>query len=129
MPHILIDYSANLDQLVDLNQVCNALLKEATQIDAFPMAGVRVRAVRVDHYAIADGNPDHAYLDMSIRLREGRSSDVKKDALMRLFSVAEKCLADAMTHHPIALSAEIREISDAFSAKTGTIRNHLGVSG
>ena len=125
MPHIHIDYSANLEQIIDFSHFVENLRKEALQIDAFPMAGIRVRAIRVDHYAIADGNPAHGYIDISVRLREGRSFKVKKAAIEQLFDHAKAYLEPMMTEHPIALSAEIRDIDAQLSPKFGTIRDHL----
>lgn len=125
MPHIQIDYSANIDAHTDMGAFCEALRAEAAGIDAFPLAGLRVRATRVDHYAIADGNPAHGFIDISVRLRAGRPDAVKQDAVARLFRAAEVFIAPAMATHPIALSMEMRDIDPALAPKTGSIRDHL----
>lgn len=125
MPHIQIDYSANLDGLIDIAAFCEHMRAAAVEIDAFPLPGVRVRAIRVDHYAIADGNPDHAFLDMSVRLRGGRPAEVKQAAVQRLFEAARAFLAPVMAEHSLALSMEMRDIDPDLSPKTGTIRDHL----
>ena len=128
MPHFQIEYSGNIDALVDVAGLCEAIRKTATDIETFPTAGIRVRAVRVDHYAIADGNPKHGFVDISIRLRGGRAPDVKKDATHRIFEAARSYLEPAMQGHSIALSLEMRDIDPDLSPKTGTIRDHLEVS-
>lgn len=125
MPHLHIDYSGNLETLIDFAGLCEAIRVEAATIAAFPLAGIRVRATRVDHYAIADGNPKHGFVDLSVRLREGRSTEVKSEAIGRLFAVMQSFTAAAMVQHSIALSAEIRDIDAALSPKFGTIRHHL----
>lgn len=125
MPHFQIDYSGNLEEVVDMAGLCEHIRETASQIETFPMAGIRVRAVRVDHYAIADGNPKHGYIDISIRLRAGRPDDVKKEATTRIFEAAKAFLAPVMASHPVALSLEMRDIDPALSPKTGTIRGHL----
>ncbi|CUJ83283.1 5-carboxymethyl-2-hydroxymuconate Delta-isomerase [Shimia thalassica] len=125
MPHFQIDYSGNLEEVVDMAGLCEHIRATASQIETFPMAGIRVRAVRVDHYAIADGNPKHGFIDISIRLRAGRADDVKKDATTRIFEAAKAFLAPVMASHPVALSLEMRDIDPALSPKTGTIRDHL----
>lgn len=125
MPHFQIEYSANLESIVDMAKLCEAVRAEAVQIEAFPMPGVRVRATRVDHYAIADGNINHGFIDLSVRLREGRPDDVKLEAIQRIFGVIKAFLMPVMVTHSIALSAEMRDIDAALSPKYGTIRDHL----
>ncbi len=125
MPHVHLEYSANLESVVDFSALCEVLRREAIDIDAFPMPGVRVRATRVDHYAIADGNPEHGFIDMSVRLREGRPQSVKAEAIERLFEALKTTMAPVMAKHSLALSAEMRDIDAALSPKFGNIRNHL----
>lgn len=125
MPHFHIDYSANLDDVVDMAALCEAIRVAAVTIDTFPTAGIRVRATRVDHVAMADGNPKHGFIDLSVRLREGRSDAVKKDAIERIFAALKDFATPAMEHHSIALSAEIRDINADLSPKFGNVRDHL----
>ena len=125
MPHLMVDYSANLEPDVDMGAFCEALRAEASAIEAFPLAGIRVRATRVDHFAIADGNAAHGFIDISVRLRAGRPDDVKQDAVDRLFKAAQRFLAPAMAHRSIALSMEMRDIDPGLSPKAGTIRDHM----
>lgn len=125
MPHFHIDYSANLEDVVDMRALCDVIRATAAEIDTFPIAGIRVRAVCVDHFAIADGNANHGFIDLSVRLREGRSADVKQDAITRIFDALKAFVAPAMQTHSIALSAEMRDIDASLSPKFGNIRDHL----
>ncbi|MEP2718479.1 5-carboxymethyl-2-hydroxymuconate isomerase [Pseudophaeobacter sp.] len=128
MPHFQIDYSANLEQHVNISALCEHIRATAARIDTFPLAGIRVRATRVDHYAIADGDPKHGFVDISIRLRAGRASEVKQAATQRIFDAAQEFLAAAMAQNSIALSLEMRDIDPDLSPKTGSIRDHLNRS-
>ncbi|MEZ8014789.1 MAG: 5-carboxymethyl-2-hydroxymuconate isomerase [Ascidiaceihabitans sp.] len=125
MPHFHIEYSANLESLVDMAQLCEAVRAKAATIDTFPMAGIRVRATRVDHVAIANGNPKHGFVDLSVRLREGRPHDVKRDAITQIFAVLTDFMAPTMETLSVALSAEMRDIDADLSPKFGNIRDHL----
>ena len=125
MPHIRLEYSSNLEAIVDMAALVEKIRLDACRLDALPMPGLRVRAVAVVHYAIADGDAKHGFIDMVVRLREGRTDDVKKDAIMRLFDTLKDFMAPALARHPIALSAEIRDIQAEFAPKYGTIRDHL----
>ena len=125
MPHFHIDYSANLEQVVDMGALCEVIRSAAAEIETFPTPGIRVRATRVDHVAMADGDPNHGFIDLSIRLRAGRSDDMKKDAVTRIFATLKDFVAPAMRTHSIALSAEIRDIDADLSPKFGNVRDHL----
>lgn len=125
MPHLIVDYSANLEGEVDMAAFCDCLRQAAAQIDAFPSAGVRVRAIPAPHWSIADGNSRHGYIDISVRLRSGRPDDVKANATQTIFDAAHKFLAPVMESRPLALSLEMRDIDPALSPKAGTIRDHL----
>ena len=125
MPHLMIDYSANVEPDVDIGALCDTLRDVAASIDAFPMAGVKVRAVRVDHYSIADGNPEHGFIDISVRIREGRDMETKQNAAQKIFDATNEFVADVMRRRSLALSLELRDIDAALSPKSGSIRKYL----
>ena len=125
MPHFSIEYSANLEDILDVSALCDHLRIAAIDTGVFPMPGVRVRAFRADHVSIADGNPKHAFLDLSIRLRAGRAVEAKSRATQAMFDALQAFVAPALAHHSIALSVEMRDIDPDLSPKTGTIRDHL----
>lgn len=128
MPHFSIEYSANLEEMVDISALCDHLRCAAIETGVFPMPGVRVRAVCATHVSIADGDPKHAFLDLSIRLRAGRTPDEKSRATQAVFDALKTFMAPALERHSIALSVEMRDIDPNLSPKTGTIRNHLSES-
>jgi len=125
MPHFIVEYSPNIESYIDMGGLCNLIRETAVGIDAFPMPGVRVRATKVDHYSIADGNPEHGFIDISIRLRAGRDPDVKKQATQSLFNAVQQYLQPSIDQHSLALSFEMRDIDPDLSPKCGSIRDHL----
>ncbi|AZV76511.1 5-carboxymethyl-2-hydroxymuconate Delta-isomerase [Parasedimentitalea marina] len=125
MPHISLDYSANLEPHVDLPALCDTLRRVAISTGTFPMAGVRVRAFAATHVSIADGDPKHGYIDISVRLRGGRDLEIRQRATQAIFEAARDFLAPALQLHSIALSLEMRDIDPKLSPKYGTIRDHL----
>jgi len=125
MPHFTIEYSPNLKHEIDFDAFCETIREAASRVETFPTAGIRVRAFCADHYAMADGNPKHGYVDMSIRLREGRPQDVKEAATKVIFEAAQSFLTLYMENHSLALSLEMRDIDANLSPKTGTVRAHM----
>ena len=120
-----MEYSSNLEEVVDIAALCDQLRITGIETGVFPMAGIRVRALRADHQSIADGDPRHGFIDISIRLRGGREMDAKKAATAAVFKAAETFLAPVLETRPMALSLEMRDIDPELSPKLNTIRNHI----
>lgn len=125
MPHFVIEYSANLEPAVDVAALCEVVRAAAAGMECFPTPGIRVRAFRADHFAMADGAAQHGFVDVSIRLREGRPQDVKEAASTGIFEAIRAFLAPYMEDHSLALSLEMRDIDASLSPKTGTVRRHM----
>ena len=124
MPHIQIDYSANLETRLDVAGLCRVLRDAAVATGILPLAGIRVRATAATHVVIADGDPQHAYLDISLRLREGRSPEAKAEATAQIFAAAEAYCAEVLATSSFMLSFEMRDIDAALSPKTSSIRRY-----
>lgn len=125
MPHFHIDYSPNLEHRLDIAGFCECLRVAAIETGLFPTAGLRIRATACDHVAMADGAPDHAFLDISIRLRAGRSDAAKAEACVQIFAAAETYCASVLATSSFMLSMEMRDIDPALSPKTSSIRRYL----
>ncbi len=125
MPHQIIEYSANLDDDLDIDELVHALHDTAVGIDALPIGGIRTRAVRRDHYCIADGHPDNSFINVTLRIAEGRPLDVRKAAGERLFGALRNFVDSIYAGRPLALSYEIQEIKPETRWKAGNIRDYL----
>ena len=125
MPHIMIDYSPNLEGRLDIRGLCLTLRDAAAATGIFPPAGIRVRATACTHVVIADGNPDHAFLDISVRKRAGRAAADKSRATAAIFAAAEGFCADILAQSSFMLSFEMRDIDADLSPKASSIRRYL----
>jgi 5-carboxymethyl-2-hydroxymuconate isomerase len=125
LPHFHIDYSANLENRLDMAGLCIAIRDAAAATGVFPKAGIRVRATAATHVVMADGNPNHAYIDLSVRLRGGRSIEDKKRATAAIFAVVEAYCSELMAHSSLMISMEMRDIDPELSPKASSIRNYL----
>jgi 5-carboxymethyl-2-hydroxymuconate isomerase len=129
MPHIQIDYSPNLETRLDIAGLCRTIRDAAVATGILPVAGIRVRATACTHVVIADGNPDHAFLDISLRLRAGRSLADRERATARIWAAVEGYCAAALATSSLALSFEMREIDAMLSPKASSIRRYLPEEG
>lgn len=125
MPHFSIEYSANLEDRVDMGALCEVVRKAATETGIFPLGGIRVRAIRCEHYAIADGRKDYAFLAMLLRLGEGRDVATRKKAGEHVFGVLSRYLDPVFTSGKFALSFDMQINDKETSWKRNNIHDAL----
>lgn len=125
MAHFHIDYSPNLESRLDIAGLCQVVAKAARETGVFPVAGIRVRATACTHVVMADGNPDHAFLDLSVRLRAGRAPEAKTAATETIFAAMQAYCAELMQSSSFMLSMEMRDIDPELSPKASSIRKYL----
>jgi len=127
MPHFTIEYSANLDARVDMDAVAELVRKAAVETGIFPLGGIRVRTVRCEHYAIADGNPQLGFLDMVLRLGEGRDLATRKKAGEHIFKALSAYLDPVFKEMKFALSFDMQINDKETSWKRNNIHEALKV--
>ncbi|QWG21929.1 5-carboxymethyl-2-hydroxymuconate Delta-isomerase [Bradyrhizobium sediminis] len=127
MPHFTIEYSANLDSRVDMAEVVEVVREAAVETGIFPLGGIRVRAVRCEHYAIADGNPQLGFLAMVLRLGEGRDLATRKKAGEHIFKVLSAHLDPVFAASKFALSFDMQVNEKETSWKRNNIHDALKV--
>ncbi|WMT77818.1 5-carboxymethyl-2-hydroxymuconate Delta-isomerase [Bradyrhizobium sp. Ash2021] len=127
MPHFTIEYSANLDALVDMGNVVELVRKAAVETGIFPLGGIRVRAVKCEHYAIADGQKNLGFLDMVLRLGEGRDLATRKKAGEHIFKALSAHLDPVFANSKFALSFDMQINDKETSWKRNNIHEALKV--
>src|SRR5271167_239343 len=125
MPHFTLEYSANLDARVDIGKVVEVVRKAAVETGIFPLGGIRVRAVRCEHYAIADGNPDLGFIAMVLRLGEGRDLPTRQKAGEHVFKALSSLLDPVFAKSKFALSFDIQINDKDMSWKRNNIHEAL----
>lgn len=125
MPHFTLEYSANLDPRLDIGEVVEVVRKAAVETGIFPLGGIRVRSVRCEHYAIADGRPDFGFLDMVLRLGEGRDLAARKKAGEHIFKALSAHLDPVFANGKFALSFDMQINDKETSWKRNNIHDAL----
>jgi 5-carboxymethyl-2-hydroxymuconate isomerase len=110
MPHLNIEYSANLGEALDIQALVDRIHETALETGIFPLGGVRTRAEARTHYRIANGNPDAGYIHMIVRIGSGRDIDTRKAAGEKIFGALCDFTDELFQSRPLALSFELHEI-------------------
>ncbi len=125
MPHVTMEYSANLQTQVDFNGLCHAIHTTGIATGLFELGAVRVRAIKCDHYAIADLLPQNSFIDTSIRIGLGRSQADKERLGEAINTTMNEFLAEQLSQPYFALSIEVREINTPLSWKTNAMHARI----
>jgi 5-carboxymethyl-2-hydroxymuconate isomerase len=129
MPHLAIEYSANLEERADLDALCHAVHGAILDSGLFEVGAVRVRAFPARHFAIADLMSENAFADMSFRIGKGRSAEDRKRVGEAIFAAASEVLAPLFESPHFALSLEVREIDAELSWKKNAMHARLRADG
>jgi 5-carboxymethyl-2-hydroxymuconate isomerase len=136
MPHLVILYTGQLDQAVDMKSLCRQLadamltVKDETGKQVFPTGGTRVLAYPAPHYAVSDGGAagvaaggdgDYAFVYLNLRMGRGRSEVVQQRAGETLLSVAKAFFSPLMTTKHMGVTLQIDVGQEVFDAKHSSL--------
>jgi 5-carboxymethyl-2-hydroxymuconate isomerase len=130
LPHLTLEYSANLAGAESLERLCKSLAhcldaQRENEQRLYPLGGIRVRALRCEQYSIADGRADAAFLHANLKIGAGRSEAAKKATGEALFELIKQHFAAEFEKHGLALSLEINEFSEAGTWKHNNLHARL----
>ena len=132
MPHLVILYTGQLDQEVEMKQLCRQMadamltMKDEAGQQVFPTGGTRVLAYPAPHYAVADGGAagkaaggtgDYAFVYLNLRMGRGRSEATQQRAGNTLVDVAKAFFAPVMAQRHIGITLQIDVGPEVFDAK------------
>jgi 5-carboxymethyl-2-hydroxymuconate isomerase len=125
LPHVLIEYSSNLEDQLNFPSFLTALRDTALDTGVFPIGGIRVRAYRADHYLIADGHPDNGFVHIMLRVGHGRDLDTRKRACDAIFATACQKLQSLYERSPLGISLEMQEVDAVLTCKKNNLHEYV----
>lgn len=125
VPHLIVEYSANLEPSLDIDGLLDRLHETATETGMFPLGGIRVRAYRADHYRIADCDPANAFVHVTAIVGAGRPLDRREDVSRRLFEAVCDALEPLAAASPLAISFNMREFDAVLNFKKNNLHEYV----
>jgi len=125
MPHICIEYSANLESHVDFPALMQALADSAIATGVFPVGGIRIRAYAATHCRIADGHPDNSFVHVLLKIGHGRDAPTRQRACQAIFTtVCEQC-ESIYQRLPLGISLEMQVIDPVLTFKRNNLHDYV----
>jgi 5-carboxymethyl-2-hydroxymuconate isomerase len=125
LPHLVIEYSANVEDQIGLDDLLDKLHAVALTTGVFPIGGLRVRAYRADAYRIADKSPDNGFVHVTAMIGHGRPLDVQQRAGEQLFAVLAEHLEPLYGRSPLAISLNVQEFHPLLNFKKNNLHEYV----
>jgi 5-carboxymethyl-2-hydroxymuconate isomerase len=113
MPNLTLEYTDNLD--FDVQPLLARLHSELVATGAINLKGIKSRVVRYSEYRIADGNPEYAFVSVSLLIREGRPVEVQNDMTQRILVVLKETFGQRFENGYLSLTVDIKEMRDGIA--------------
>lgn len=110
MPHLVLEYSANVPDEPDFALVLRRLHEAMTTVGPFDLSNVKSRAVRREPFRVADGAPDRAFVHLTVSVLSGREARVLRETGDALFAVLRESFPRARAERRCDLTVEMREM-------------------
>jgi len=126
MAHFVLEFSDNLDHSrSSIQNLFEALHQSAELTGLFPVKGIRSRAYPCRHYRLADGNPEHGFAHLEVKLGAGRSLEDRQMAAELFFNVFCDHFSDQIAQRGMAISFEMKELEPVLKFNKNNIQDHL----
>lgn len=126
MAHFVLEYSANISaETLDLQTLFSHLHQAALNTGLFPLKGIRSRAYACHEYRMADGNPEHIFVHLTVLLGAGRNLEERELAANRFFKVLETHFASCFENRGVALSFEMKELEPVLKYNKNNLQAYL----
>jgi 5-carboxymethyl-2-hydroxymuconate isomerase len=129
MPHVIVEYSANIEDKIRPEALLKVLQEAAVSTGVAELAGFRCRAARRDHFRVADNHPDNGFIAIYIRVAQGRSAELRRQLTEAAFAAAQKHLEPVYATTPLVMSCEVQEIDPNFRLQYSNIRDWMKTRG
>ncbi len=123
MPHLIIEYSTNLDAALAMPVLARALHTAALETGVFPIGGCRTRLAPRANYVIGDGHPENGFIHVQARIGAGRPADVRQRAAEHIFGRLKAETAAVYASRPLGLTLEVVEIDPVGSLKHNNLHD------
>ncbi|HEY7459516.1 MAG TPA: 5-carboxymethyl-2-hydroxymuconate Delta-isomerase [Xanthobacteraceae bacterium] len=125
MPHVITEYSANLEGVVDVPRLVKELHETAIASGLFQVGGIRSRAKKRDIYVVADGDPSNAFVYVVARIAPGRPIEKRKALGEALLASASKRLDPVFKSRGLSLSVEVQELDEQLTFRKNNLHERL----
>lgn len=129
MPHVIVEYSANIEEMIHPDALLKVVQDAAVSTGIAELAGFRCRAARREQFRVADDDPANGFIAIVIRVAQGRPADARRKLTETVFAATQKYLEPVFATTPLVVSCEVQEIDPNFRLQYSNIREWMKARG
>jgi 5-carboxymethyl-2-hydroxymuconate isomerase len=123
MPHCLLEYSKNIPDQVNFEELFIVLHATLAETGEFNVADFKSRAICYDKYLSGNGRDDGLFVHLDVRILEGRPDELKSQISGLAIEVLGKYFGTTLQKSESSLTVQITDISKAgYKKLTGKSR-------
>ncbi|MFE3603775.1 hypothetical protein [Streptomyces sp. NPDC059142] len=124
MPHIIVEYTPNLAEELDVDTLLDALHETARTLEVFPRWGTRTLAMPATAARVGDrpeAGPENGHVQIRLTIAPGRPEEVRSRIADELFATAEKHLEPIAARRPVGFQLTLTEFDPTVTRTGGSI--------
>jgi 5-carboxymethyl-2-hydroxymuconate isomerase len=125
VPHIVVEYSANLEEAIPIEALVRDVHHAVLSTGTFKLGAVRTRAARRDVFVIADGDPQNAFINVIARIGRGRELEKRRGLAEAIMAVIDRQTATLAGSRGLALSVYVEEIDEDGALRKNNLHARL----
>lgn len=125
MPHVVVEYSANLEEQLDIRALLKKIHDAVLASGVFKVSALRTRAERREVYVIADGDPDNAFIHVDVRMGPGRDATTRMSISQGVLDTIVAETREVFARTGLGLSVEVREIDNSAAVRRNNLHERV----
>ena len=110
MPQLTLEYSNNLNQKINFNELFSKLHKVLEKLGDINIENCKSRATGQDTYYIGSGGQDKGFVHLTVKFLEGRTQELKNLIGENLLTELRNVYENISSKHQIQITVEILDI-------------------
>ena len=110
MPHLTLEYTSNIEQPPQFDELFARLHGVLAGVAAIPVGNCKSRAIRLEEYYVGDGLGRGAFVHLTVRFLAGRAPELKEQIGRRCLAVLEAAFAPSLGELDLQITVELQDI-------------------
>lgn len=120
MPHCILEYSDNVADRPDLQQVLQDVHDGLMASGLFTSGDIKSRAIEHHTYLVGDGAPDRTFVTLDIQVLSGKDDQVKTRLARGALEILERHYPQTLARTRCSLTVQITDIHAPSYSRTRT---------